>query len=279
MRSIILKYWCLFIFCCSATLLTAQNNSLVTADTLFKYNRTIDRQIVSFSVNPLGEIYFINKTNQLKKFGSNGDSVGVFNEVTRYGKLSYVDARNPWRTLLYYKGFSTIVLLDKYLNVAAALNLRKHDLYKVNAVTVSYDNNLWVYDENDQKLKKIDQAGKVLLETNDMRTIVDEIPAPVKIIDEVGLVYLYDPAKGLYVFDTYGGYKNQLRFLNWKTIAVSGSDVYGFTDKFIYKYKKGSLDLEQYSLPISFSGYSSVSIQNRNLYLLKDYCLYIYDLP
>ena len=106
-----------------------------------------------------------------------------------------MDAENPWKTILFYENFSTIVLLDKYLNVVTEINLRKQNIFRVQAVTGSYDNNIWLYDEQDNKLKKIDDNGNVLSQTVDFRLLFDSVPEPSKIIDKDGFVYLYDPKK------------------------------------------------------------------------------------
>ena len=200
-------------------------------DSSFRLVKTFTYDIASFAVNNIGELYVINSENQLKKFNQNGDSVGVFNEVSKYGTLSYVEAQNPWRTILFYKDYSTILLLDKYLNVLATINLRKHNIFQVKRVTTSYDNNIWLFDEQESKLKKIDDGGNVLLETIDLRSIFDSVPSPVSIIDHEGFVYLYDPQKGLFVFDYYGTFKNKLTFLNWQDLDVAGKVVYGFDSK------------------------------------------------
>ena len=195
-------------------------------DSLFRLDKKIEYPIESFTVNNLGELFIINTNNQLKKLNDIGDSVGVFNMVTKYGRLSYVEAQNPWKTILYYKNFSTIVLLDKYLNVLTSINLRKQNIFSVTTVTTSYDNNIWLYDEQDSKLKKIDDAGKILSETVDFRLLFDPVPSPEQIIDRSGFVYLYDPENGMYVFDYYGAFKNKLTFLHWKDFTVIGKNMY-----------------------------------------------------
>ncbi len=253
-------------------------NTVIAQDSLFRLDKTIEYSIESFTVNNLGELYIINTNNQLKKLNDNGDSVGVFNMVTKYGKLSYVEAQNPWKTILYYKTFSTIVLLDKYLNLLTSINLRKQNIFSVNAVTTSYDNNIWLYDEQDSKLKKMDDAGKILLETVELRLLFDSVPSPVKIIDRDGFVYLYDPKKGLYIFDYYGAFKNKLTFLNWKDFTVTGKTIYGFDDKYFYTYVTNSLNLRQYAMPLSFKKYTALKVGNNKLYLLKDNYLQIYSL-
>jgi hypothetical protein len=249
-----------------------------TQNSPFKFQKIINYPIVSFAVNNLGELYIINTNNQLKKLNEKGDSVGVFNQVTKYGKLSYVDAQNPWKTILFYENFSTIVLLDKYLNVLTNINLRKQNIFGVKTVASSYDNNIWLFDEQENKLKKIDDAGKVLSETVDFRQIFDSVPSPVQIVDRDGFVYLYDPKKGVYVFDYYGSFKNRLPFLNWKDITVIEKNLYGFDDKNLYSYSLGSLSLKQYPLPATFKNYSSLKVGTNKIYFLKDNNLQVYSL-
>lgn len=248
-------------------------------DSLFRLDRTLNYPIESFTVNNLGEIYIINTNNQLKKIDEKGDSVGVFNMVTKYGKLSYVQAQNPWKTILYYKNFSTIVLLDKYLNELTNINLRKQNIFDVKAVTSSYDNKIWLYDEQAGKLKKIDDDGNMLTETVDFRLLFDSVPSPEQIIDKAGFVYLYDPQKGMYIFDYYGSLKNKLTFLHWKDFVVTGKNIYGYDDQNFYSYSINSLDLKQYVLPTAFKNYTSLKLGNNKLYLLKNNYLQIYSLP
>lgn len=249
-----------------------------TQNSIFTFQRSIDYPIVTFTVNNLGELYIINTNNQLKKLNEKGDSVGVFNEITKYGKLTYVEAQNPWKTILFYQNFSTIVLLDKYLNVLTSINLRKQDIFGVKTVAPSYDNNIWLFDEQENKLKKIDDAGKVLMETVDFRQLFDSVPSPSQILDRDGFVYLYDPKKGIYIFDNYGTFKNKLPFLYWKDIAVIGKNIYGFDDNYFYRYSLGSLDLKQYPLPETFKNYNSLKMGNNKIYLLKNNTLRIYSL-
>jgi hypothetical protein len=268
-------YTILFLLCMYLMLA----NTALGQDSLFRLDKTIKYPIESFTVNNLGEIYIINSSNQLKKLDDKGDSVGVFNMVNKYGRLSYIEAQNPWRTILFYKNFSIIVLLDKYLNMLANINLRQQNFFNVKAVTASYDNNIWLFDEQDSKLKKIDNSGKSLLETIDLRLLFDSVPSPEQIIDKGGFVYLYDPKKGMYVFDYYGAFKNKITFLSWKDFTVIGKTIYGYDDKYFYTYSINSLDLKQYALPAALNNYKSLKVGNNKLYLLKNNALDIYSLP
>jgi hypothetical protein len=116
------------------------------------------------------------------------------------------------------------------------------------------------------------------METVDFRQLFDSVPSPTIIDDEDGFVYLYDPKKGVYVFDYYGSFKNRIPFLNWKNIAVIGKNIYGFDEKNLYRYSLGSLDLKTFALPPAFKNYTSLKISGNKIYFLKDDKLNVYSL-
>jgi len=258
----------------SISLVSAKAQEVLSFNSVTKINSPIS----SFAVDNIGGLYIITPDNQLKKYNEKGDSVGVFNQVTQYGKLTYVDVQNPWKALLYYQNFSTIVLLDKYLNVLTSINLRKQNIFRVKAVTASYDNNIWLFDEQDNKLKKIDDNGKVLSETVDFRLLFDSVPDPEKIIDRDGLVYLYDKEMGIYLFDYYGSFKTKLSFLHWDNIEVIDKTIYGFDKENLYKYVPPIPDPIMIPLPPELQNNSLIKLNNHKLYGLKNNELSIYSL-
>ncbi len=265
-------------FYMSAAIIFLYTTSYAQNDSLFRFLKKIEYPISSFTVDNLGELYIINTDNQLKKYNEKGDSVGVFNQVTKYGKLSYVEAQNPWKAILFYQDYSTIVLLDKYLNVLTNINLRKQNIFKVRAVTTSYDNNMWLYDEQENKLKKIDDTGNKIFESVDFRLLFDSVPSPQKIIDDDGFVYLYDPEKGLYIFDYYGSFKSRLLFLNWTDVTVIDKFIYGFDKNNLYRYAPPLPDIKKYILPLAAQSNSSLKVSNHRIYILKNQQLEIYSL-
>ena len=63
-------------------------------------------------------------------------------------------------------------MLDRFLNVRNTIDLRSSGILQARAVAQSYDNNYWVFDELESKIKKVDDNGKVLLESADFRMIL-----------------------------------------------------------------------------------------------------------
>ena len=261
----------LLVYCTILLVLVIQAQN----DSSFVLGKTIVGNFTYFTIDNLDNIYLLTNTNQLKKFTTSGDSA-VFNEVRKYGKLFSVDATNPLKVLLYYQNFATIAVLDRFLNTRNTINLRQQNIFKVRAIAASYDNNIWLFDEGDAKLKKVNDNGEVILETVDFRNIFDSIPSPTKIIDRDGFVTLYDSTKGFYTFDYYGAFKSRVPFLNWRNTEVIANTLYGFSDKLLYQYKQASLNLKEYKLPITFNDALQIKAAFNKVYVLHKEGLFQY---
>lgn len=223
-------------------------------------------------------MYLITAGNQLKKLNAKGDSLSVYNNVKKYGPLSQIDVSNPLKILLYYKNFSTAVLLSRQLTFLSSLNLRNLGLFGVSTIATSYDNNIWLFDEQDFKLKKVNESGTILQESVDWRNLFDEVPQPEKIIDQDNFVYLYDAKKGFYIFDYYGTLKSNLPFLNWAQVSVFKNTLYGFLNNELITYQTGSLQTKTYKLPQYLQQYISIQIINGKMYVLKETGVFIYQI-
>ena len=246
-------------------------------DSLFRFTRAYTGSISNFSVDNLGNEYIVFQSGQLKKIKPNGDSLAVFNNVRRFGKLHSIDVSNPLKVLLYYRDFSTIVILDRFLNERSILDLRKHNLIQVKAIGQSYDNNIWIFDELEARLKRIGDDGKLIDQSNDFRLVFDSTPSPEYIVDQNNYVYLYDPQKGIFAFDYYGGFKSRTPFRGWTDFNVIGNSAFGRDDDFFYRYDNSSLDLKEFPVPEFMKEARKIVIAPGNVYVLKDGVIMVYS--
>jgi len=225
-------------------------------------------EFVAFTADNLGNLYLLTKNNQLKKLNVKGDSMAVFNDVRRYGKLYSINATNPLRTVLYYRDFRTVIILDRLLNTVNTVDLRKRNMFQVKTIAPSYDNKVWVFDEQESKLKKVDEEGKVVSETADLRLVLQDAPVPLRIFDQNGFVYMYDPERGMYIFDYYGAMKNKIALLNWEDVQVLGNSIVGRKDGKILNYTPGTIEIKETPLPEVFNQYKDIFITPQGVYVL-----------
>ncbi len=257
--------------------LAQQQPPLPSSTASFLLTLTLPPDIVDFTVDNLGNIYVLNLDNQLKKLSPKGDSLAVFNDVRRYGKIASVDVANPLKILVYYREFTTIIELDRFLNIINTIDLRKQNILQAKAIGLAYDNNVWVYDEQDAMLKRIADDGSLLDQSNDFRQLFDSAPDPAFIRDREGLVYLYDPAKGVYIFDHYGTEKIHLDLRGWKDFDVIGKNLLGRDDVKFYRYEPGTLNMQEEPLPVAYKDASRIHITSTVIYVLKKTGLEIYS--
>jgi len=229
-------------------------NAQIT-DSSFSLVKTYKGDIKGAAIDNLDNLYIISSTGQVKKFSAKGDSIGVFNGVRNYGKLQTIDVSNPLKPLLFYKDFSNVVVLDRYLANRASLNLRQYNILQPSAIGLSYDNNIWVFDQYDNKLKKIDEGGNVLLQTDDFRQLFNQSLSPQKIINDNGLVYLADSASGIFVFDNYGTFKRKILLKDWRTIDVWNGMVVRLGQDAIWVYNPTTFTERSLRFPPSFTPY------------------------
>jgi hypothetical protein len=246
-------------------------------DTSFKFVTAVRGDIVAFTVDNLDNIYLLSSTNQVKKINANGDSVAIFNDVKKFGQASLIDVSNPLKVLLYYRDFATIVVLDRLLNVRNIIDLRKQNILQVRAIGQSYDNKIWLYDEVENKLKKIDEEGKLLQETPDFRQLFGEALSPQKIFDQDQFVYLYDSTKAIFVFDYYGALKNKILISGWHNFKVAGKYVFGSANNKLFRYDIKTFRVDEWNMPDELYKSQSFNFTSSRLYALKKDGIEIYN--
>lgn len=215
--------------------------SATKKDSSFMLLRTYQGDIADAALDNLDNLYIISSTGQIKKYNASGDSMGLYNQVRNFGKLHTLDVSNPLKILLFYKDFSTVVILDRFLAVLTTVDLRKFSILQPAAIGLSYDNHIWVFDEYDNKLKKIDEQGTKFLETTDLRAVFDQGISPQKIINDNKLVYLADSTSGVFVFDNYGSFKKKIALRNWQSIAINSTNVVSTRNETISIYNTATL--------------------------------------
>jgi hypothetical protein len=243
--------------------------SFSQADTGFHLLKVLKGDIINFTVDNLDNIYILTSRNQVKKFNSNGDSVGLYNDVKKFGQASLIDVSNPLKVLLYYRDFATVVMLDRFLNAVNVVDLRKQNILQAKAIGQSYDNKIWVYDEMESKLKKIDENGMLIQETADFRLLLGKAISPVKIMDENKYVYLYDIDKGVFVFDYFGALKNGILIDHWKNLKVTDKYIFGSKNDSLYRYEIKTFLYDQWKMPAPISGSSAFNFTSDRIFALK----------
>lgn len=199
-------------------------------------------------VDELGNAYVVRNDNTFIKFNETGDSLLNFMSVSN-GNISYVDVTNPLRILLYYPNFAQLLLLDRMLSPKNELNLRKLNLLNSNVIALSADGNLWVYDQFNATLNKLDMELNYMIRGNDLRQQLSELPRAAYLVERDRRVYMADSAQGVLVFDQYGSYLNTLSIFGVKQLQVVGNQIIYRKAHTLFAYDLKTLQETEIDIP------------------------------
>jgi hypothetical protein len=125
---------------------------------------------------------------------------------------------------------------------------------------------VWVFDAFNYKLKKLDEQGNQLMETEDFRTLFNTSFQPTTIIDQNNSLYLYDPAVGVYQFDHFGTFQKRYPITKWQHLAIVGKYIVGINGEGLHAFNTSTLLQKQYQFPSSFGSFSLYTIGNTLLF-------------
>lgn len=216
------------------------------------------------------------RNDQIKKINYQGDSISVFSDVKRYGDIYSLDVTNPLNIIVFYRDFATILFLDRFLNNINKIDLRKNGIMQCKAVAYSFDNKIWVYDQQDSRLEKINTVGTKEMSTDDFRVLFDDFINPTSIVDNEQLVYLYDPEKGFYLFDHYGGFVRNLLYLHWQDVDVIDGQIVGRDATNLFVASKDGIMLKTYQPDINWKQVKYIKFYNQHIITLLPDGIHIY---
>ncbi|PCH65611.1 MAG: hypothetical protein COC01_09510 [Bacteroidetes bacterium] len=238
--------------------------------TLFK---SIPVNASFFTTDYLGQFYIVDN-NQLSKFNQNGVLLHTYSEKI-LGDISFVDAANPLRLLLFYRDFVQIVILDKTLSaIGGNILLENLGLEQTLLTCTSNDNGFWLYDPQDFQLIRLDQNLKTTHKSGPINQILGIELTPNFLIEYNNFVYLNDAERGILVFDIYGTYFKTIPLKGLASFQVIGDNLFYFSDSTLNSHHLTTLEAGMIDLPDT--GLKSIRIEKQKLFLLKENSLDLY---
>lgn len=159
----------------------------------------------------LGNLYYAKYSNEIIKEDPTGKQIGYFSN-NRLGQIGVIDATSPLKILVFYPAFNTGVVLDRRLLETSRFSLIDMGFGEIDLVAFSRDGTLWIFDDHEQRLYKVNQLGQILRTGEDLRLIFNDRLQPSRVMEAGENVYLAIPGRGVFIFDLFGQYKTQMLY-------------------------------------------------------------------
>lgn len=195
--------------------------------------------------------YVITNRNELKKYDAKGKFITNFRAQT-LGKIGFVDVTNPLSLVVFYPNLGRLLLLDNMLYQKAEINLESLNLSEQNIVCRSFDNNFWVYDDRNFRLKKLAKDFNTVVEGEWLINKFEQDINPVWLQESGDKVYMRDQSLGIIVFDLYGKYQKTIPIPDSAQVQLYQGELLVFAAKGITQINTETW-IEKFSPFIQFS--------------------------
>lgn len=156
-----------------------------------------------FTVDALGNVYLVNGS-EIVKLDDKSELYSKFSKKD-YGNITYVDARDPLRVLVFYKSFAALRILDNKLVEQSNIDLRTLELQDPTLVCSADVQGFWVYDNITSRLTKYNSQLQAISISNDLnKTVNEKITATMLMESDNWLVM--NNVKDVLVFDKLGNF-------------------------------------------------------------------------
>jgi hypothetical protein len=233
----------------------------------FKEERAVATEARNFTIDELGNVYFIHDT-YIERINAVGGQSFRTSDLN-YGNIEYFDVTNPLKPFVHYRGTGKVIVFDNTLSqMGNSIDLFEKGWEQVELVAGSRGDAYWFWDVRNSEMIRVDKTLKKLSATGNLSTLLNKSIHPVQIIERGSFVYLRDEIYGLFVFDIYGTYKTNLAIKTDADIQVVNDEVIYTAGNELVVMDKTWLTESRYPLP-TLSASKSFFYQKK-LYTLSE---------
>lgn len=198
-------------------------------------------EVAAVSMDRNGYFYLADFNGNVRKLNAEGVEIYKFSP-DKPGIATNLESWQTLRTLVFYADFQEYVFLDRFLNSSPLYNIEQAGFGFVSLLTLSEDNQLWLFDNENISLTKYDyNTNQITLRAPINNYVISENNNLNFLKTYQQQLFLNDKLTGILVFDIFGNYI--------KTLPYPGLDYFNFYKNSIYFIKENNIVLiDLYSL-------------------------------
>ena len=172
---------------------------------------SVDRQQQILVCNTLGEV---------SRYDSNGKLQFVYSPK-RPAQIQVLEAWNSLRIFMFSRELQEYTFLDRFLTDNPYNRISPELITYARLIAPAQDDNLWVLDDADLSLKKINPIQNEVILNTQLALVLPSGNGDFTFMREYqNQVFIANPKQGIHIFDNMGNFK--------KTIPALGTDWFGF---------------------------------------------------
>ena len=238
---------------------------------MFKHIENEGRLI---SGDQLGNFYVV-EGNNIYKYDREGEKINQYSN-NRYGQITSIDATDPYKIVVFYEDFRTVIILDNQLSEnGSPLDLQFTDFAQPIMTCRAYNSGFWLFDQLLYGLFRVTLSLHTENKSGNLSQILGYKIEPNYMKEYNNTLYLNNPATGILVFDQYGTYVKNIHILGLESFQVIEKGIFFLEKNKIKKFSFKNLDIQE--LPLPELNIKGMAVDKNRLFVLTASGVKIYD--
>lgn len=203
------------------------------------------------SIDRVGFFYTVQSNGTIKKFSEDTELVAEYNQAST-DTPDIIEAWSGMRVISFNRDKQNYTLFDRFLRPLGSYTIDQALSIDSYLCTISGDNSIWVFDQSDYSLKKINTQ----LQSVEVEVFIDRKQFKAGhnfnfIRDYQNMLFLNDPGIGILIFNNIGKQLRTLEFKGLEYFNFLGMDLYYVKDKQLHLHDLYTGDHETIELPLA----------------------------
>jgi hypothetical protein len=225
-----------------------------------------------FTTDHLGNIYTLEKNNIIK-YDKNGEKLYFFS-TNKYGNVTSLDASNPYKILVFFNEFSTLIFLDNTLSLnGEPINIQQKGLEMTTLAATSYQNGIWLYEALEYRLIRFDENLNIKVNTPNLAQITNIEINPTFIQEYNNFLFVCNPSTGILVFDIFGAYIKSIPIKDVHKLQPIENEILYIKDHQFHRY---NLKTNDFIFEPLMQEFKDCRIEKQRKYFLSTEAIHIY---
>ncbi|GAB4130432.1 MAG: hypothetical protein OHK0045_07490 [Raineya sp.] len=223
-----------------------------------------------------GNVYVADKQGNVTQYNAWGDSLLRY-APSQPAAVHILEAWKGLKILIFNRDLQSYTWLNRFLVAIQNKILENEQIGFARLLTYAADGNLWLFDDQDFALKKLDPETNKILLTTPCDLLFSPRSYQLSFLREYqNQVFLVDKNFGIFVFDNFGNFKKNMDIRNINFITFVADYATYIQENTLYLQHLYQKQTKKIILPIEHHYKDFFAISNTNVYLFTSSQMFVY---
>tara|TARA_R110001592_G_scaffold108704_3_gene303729 strand:+ start:124092 stop:124931 length:840 start_codon:yes stop_codon:yes gene_type:complete len=224
-------------------------------------------------------VFITDKQGYLYQYNAKGESINQL-ATSLSAPLTHLDAFKTVNIFLFSSPLQRFEILDRFLNPIISKSIAEAGVFGwISQASLGNNNSLWVYDESDLNLKKVNLNNNELQQAQAINTIIqdDELEI-ILLIERYNLLFLQVAGEGIYIFDNQANFIEKISLSANNSAIIDGDFIYAIINDQLVKTNYLTKVSKSIALPTAKT-YNRLALSNQQLILANEKGVSVFERP